>query len=139
MAIRVDEEQRVEKTLFNVVDEEMASQAGFRFDMLVGSKHCLPLQQKIGALAADEMSSADSSTSGRTGDLAAQCSGGWRDDAEQCPPPGPADSSPPQIFMLIFNGPDADINCVSVCRSLRHGPIIGSPAAGPLDGRSIES
>lgn len=140
MAIRGDEDQRVQKTCFNVVDEELASQAGLRVDILVGRDHGLPLSEQIRTLAAEATSSAGSSISGRTDDFAAQSSdrlhsGNTGRRSQPVPPRG----LQPQIVMLMFNGPDADLNCVSVYSSLRHGPFIGPAEDGRSDGRSVES
>lgn len=139
MAIRGNEDQRVQKTCFNVVDEELASQAGLRVDILVGRDHGLPVPEQLRAFVARETSSADSSISGRTDDLAAQSPERLHSGTGRRSPPVSSRGSQPQIVMLMFNGPDADLNCVSVYSSLRHGPFVGPAEAGRLDGRWVES
>lgn len=140
MAIRGDEDQRVQKTCFKVVDEELASQAGLRVDILVGRNHGLSVPEQIRTLAAEGTSSAGSSISDRTNDLAAQSSERLHsgNTGRRSPPVSPRGLQP-QIVMLMFNGPDADLNCVSVYSSLRHGPFTGAAEAGRLDGQPVES
>lgn len=101
MAIHGDEDQRVQRTLFHVADEQEASKAGLRFDMLVGEEHSLPLRQQARAIADNAVKPAKSSVAGRIEDLPAQSSVGSSNDAEQHLPPRPLPSSQPQILIRI--------------------------------------
>lgn len=133
MAIRGDEDQRVQKTCFVVVDEDMANQAGLRVDILVGRDHGLPLSERSRTPTVEKRSSDDSSISGSTDNLAAQSSKHLHNDTgRRSPLPVSPRTSQPQIVMFMFNGPDANLNCVSLYRSLRQEPF-----GGPLESERV--
>lgn len=65
----------MQHTCFIVVGEDLAKEAGFDCDMLVGADHGLPLDEQMRTLGAEETSSTGSSIIDQTDDLPAQSFG----------------------------------------------------------------
>lgn len=112
--MRGDEDQFVQQTCFNVVDEEVARQAGLRVDILVGRDHGLPLSDQIRALCAEETRSAGSSVI-PTHSSEDSHSGQLR--------PLPVTNSGPQpaTATIGFSGPNLGLQAATFISKLRDG------------------
>lgn len=137
MAINGNEDQSVQHTCFNVVEEAVASREGFRFDMLVGVNHGLPLPEQIQALGAEETSSTGSSVIDRTDSLPAHAFEDSR-NAELRPLPVTYGSPQPATATISFSGSSPGREMASFFNHLRDGTDVAFKPAESSAGRLIE-
>ncbi|KAI7787873.1 hypothetical protein LA080_014248 [Diaporthe eres] len=138
MAINGNEDQSVQHTCFNVVKEAVASQAGFRFDVLVGVDHGLPIQNQTRGLGPEEASSADSSVIDRTDDLPAHSFEDSR-SVDLRPLPVTYCSPQPATATLSFSGPNPGVEMASFFNNFRNGRDVEFKAVESSAGRLFES
>ena len=136
MAIRGDEDQMVQQTRFHVVDETVANEAGFRFDMLVGADHDVPIHDQVQALGADETSSAGLSVIDQTEDPAAHAFEDSR-GAELRPMSVDYRGPQPAASTMSITGTGREV--ANFIKELGAVGDVASTAAGSSTGRFVES
>lgn len=110
MALIGNGDQSVQLTCFNVVDEAVASQAGFLCDMLIGVDHNVPLPNRTRAVRPDEANSTDSTVIEGADDLPAHSfedsrSAELRPKPVACRSPQPASST----VSVSISGPGREV------------------------------